>query len=346
MATPGLQTLSAPRFERILNELPFLSMLRADELAVCARFFNRETLAPGSERSLGVEGPELCVVLRGEVAIEAAPLPGQPSQVSQVRSGDCFGEVALAAGRPLRATLRVSEQGERAEIARLGASGLALLLEAFPAAALPLCQEIADEVRFKDGLIRELGEVEALRLSGTDLSGALAARRRQLRRHGTGVVRRAASATYQELVYGRGREPAFWMLLGFLGALLGARLMVGFILKFHLEAQFFALTRSREYSNPMHLHHFNYGLVLICVAGLAAFLPRSRRYARTFAALFGIGSGLICDEWALIWNLDPNYYQPLSYLAVLFFGAILLQLVLFRGFWSAWLQRWAWRWSS
>jgi CRP-like cAMP-binding protein len=343
MANPGPQTLSAPRFERILNELPFLAMLRPDELAVCARFFNRETLEPGSERTLGVEGPELCVVLRGEVAIESAPLPGQAAQTSQVRSGDCFGEVALAAGRPLRATLRAAE---RAEIARLGATGLSLLLEAFPAAALPLCQEIADEVRFKDGLIRELGEVEALRLTGTDLAGALAARRRQLRSHGTGVVRRAASATYQELVYGRGREPAFWMLLGFLGALFGARLVVGFILRFHLEAQFFALTRSREYSNPMHLHHFNYGLVLICVAGLAAFLPRSRRFARTFAALFGIGSGLICDEWALIWNLDPNYYQPLSYLAALFFGALLLQLALFRGFWSAWIQRWVWRWSS
>jgi CRP-like cAMP-binding protein len=335
--------LSAPRFERVLGELPFLAMLRADELAVCAGFFSRETLDPGSERTLGAEGPELCVVLRGEVAIEAPPLPGQEGQTRRVRTGDCFGEVALAAGRPLRATLRAPQ---RAEIARLGANGLARLLEAFPAAALPLCQEIADEVRFKDGLIRELGEVEALRLSGTDLAGALSARRRQLRSHGTGIVRRAASATYQELVYGRGREPAFWMLLGFLAALLGARLVVGFILRYHLEAHFFALTASREHANPMHLHHFNYGLILVCVAGLAAFLPRSRRYARTFAALFGMGSGLICDEWALIWNLDPNYYQPLSYLAALFFGALLLQLALFRGFWSAWIKRWLWRWSS
>jgi hypothetical protein len=29
----------------------------------------------------------------------------------------------------------------------------------------------------------------------------------------------------------------------------------------------------------------------------------------------------------------------------LFFGALLLQLALFRGFWSAWIQRWLWRWS-
>ena len=337
------ESLSPPRFERRLRELPFLSMLRADELARCAHLFRREVLAPGSQRTLGEAGPELCLVLRGAIAIEAPPLPGQVPQTTHLRPGDRFGEVALAAGRPLRATLRVTEA---AEVARLDAAGLARLLEIFPAAALPLCQEIADEVRFKDGLIRELGEVESLRLSGNDLTGALSARRRQLRSHGTGIVRRAASATYQELVHGRGREPAFWMLLGFLSALLGARLVVGFILRYHLEQHFFALTRSREHANPMHLHHFNYGLALVCVAGLASFLPRSRRFARTFAVLFGLGSGLICDEWALIWNLDPNYYQPLSYLAALTFGALLLLLTLFRGFWSAWLQRWLWRWSS
>jgi CRP-like cAMP-binding protein len=343
MQQRGPDLLSAPRFERSLRELPFLSMLRADETARCAHFFRREVLDRGSERALGERGPELCVVLRGAMTIDAPPLPGQEPQTTRLRAGDCFGEVALAAGRPLRATLRATE---RAEIARLDRAGLALLLEAFPAASLPLCQEIADEVRFKDGLIRELGEVEALRLTGKDLTGALSVRRRQLRSHGTGIVRRAASATYQELVYGRGREPAFWMLLGFLSALLGARLVVGFILRYHLEAHFFALARSRAHANPMHFHHFNYGLVLVCVAGLAFFLPRSRRFARTFAALFGMGAGLICDEWALIWNLDPNYYQPLSYLAALFFGALLLLLALFRGFWSAWVRRWIWHWSS
>jgi hypothetical protein len=55
--------------------------------------------------------------------------------------------------------------------------------------------------------------------------------------------------------------------------------------------------------------------------------------------LFGIGSGLIFDEWALIWNLDPNYYQGLSYWAAACFFALLLQVVLFRRYWATWARR-------
>jgi hypothetical protein len=78
------------------------------------------------------------------------------------------------------------------------------------------------------------------------------------------------------------------------------------------------------------MHHFNYGFALVVLTGLLAFFPGSRRTLRVLAAAFGVGLGLVFDEFALIWNLDPNYYQPLNYWAQALLAAVLVQLVYFR----------------
>ena len=322
-------------YERALTELPLLAHLRPDEVARAAPSFRRQPMAAGEAAVAGQSGPELILILSGEVEAEVAPLSGQPARRIRLRPGDHLGEVALAAGIAQPAALRAAGPSE---IARLDAAGLSRILEAFPAATLPLLAAVADELRFKDGLVRELGEVEALGLSGRELEASLAARRRRLGRRGARVVRRAASAAYREIAL-RGREPAFWALLGFLGALAGARMVVGFIFRYRLQDRLFALVKRAEDANPMHVHHFNYGLALVAVAGIAAFLPRTRKWLRAIGALFGVGAGLVFDEWALIWNLDPDYYQRLSYLAAATFGALLLQLALFRRFWAAALRR-------
>jgi hypothetical protein len=135
-------------------------------------------------------------------------------------------------------------------------------------------------------------------------------------------------------VVDRGAEPPFWATLGFLLSLSGARGEVALILKYHLEHQLFALVPGRD-PNPMHVHHFNYGLVLIGAAGLAALFPLGRRALRLLAFCFGLGLGLVFDEFALFWNLNPEYAQPLSlYSAALALG-VLVNLTWFRGFWLA-----------
>ena len=84
---------------------------------------------------------------------------------------------------------------------------------------------------------------------------------------GARVTRLSPAAIFQRLVTSRGAEPPIWMLSGFLVALGGARLVVHLILKYGLEKRLFALVPGKD-PNPMHVHHFNYGLILICAAGV------------------------------------------------------------------------------
>jgi hypothetical protein len=49
----------------------------------------------------------------------------------------------------------------------------------------------------------------------------------------------------------------------------------------------------------------------------------------------------VFDEFALFWNLNPEYAQELSVIAAGIAAAALLQLVYFRSFWGALVRR-AW----
>jgi hypothetical protein len=91
----------------------------------------------------------------------------------------------------------------------------------------------------------------------------------------------------------------------------------------------------------MHVHHFNYGLILLGTAGVAALFPMGRRALRLLSLAFGFGCGLVFDEFALIWNLNPEYAQGLSLYAAALAAVLLVQLAYFRSFWTA-LARRAW----
>ena len=88
----------------------------------------------------------------------------------------------------------------------------------------------------------------------------------------------------------------------------------------------------------LHIHHMVFGLVLVLVAGILDIVDAARR---TRAVIFGIGSALVLDEFALILNLADVYWAPQgreSIDAVVIFAAALVVVVLGGGFWRA-----AWR---
>jgi hypothetical protein len=216
--------------------------------------------------------------------------------------------------------------------------GFDAVLAEFPAVALPLARELATELASRDDFLRQLLELHAAHLPAEELRAAIDERRTAQQKRGARVTRTSTRGLFHRLVVQKGAEPPFWMLVGFLASLGGARLVVHLILKFKLEKQLFALVPGTD-PNPVHIHHFNYGLFLIGAAGLAALFPFGRRALRGLALVFGLGAGLVFDEFALFWNLNPEYAQELSVIAAGLFAALLVQLIYFRRFWAAVVRR-------
>ena len=323
--------------ESVLSGVPFLEGLRPDEIARVARKLSVATLAPG-ERLAFAAAPEearLVIVIRGRVHLELDSAAGV--RRSDLVPGDCHGELSLLTGhaRPVRIA---APHG--ATVATLDRAGLDAVLAEVPVVALPLAEELATELAAEDDLCRQLLELHAEELPQAELEAAIEARRKEIARRGARVTRLSPSALFHRLVVQRGAEPPFWMLTGFLGALGGARLVVHLILKYGLEKRLFALVPGND-PNPMHVHHFNYGMILIGAAGLAALVPMGRRALRVLAVAFGAGVGLVFDEFGLIYNLNPEYAQRSSLISAAIVAALLVQLTWFRHLWAA-LARRAW----
>jgi CRP-like cAMP-binding protein len=321
--------------ELVLANVAIFEQLRPDEVGRIARRFEVVSLAAGQRHGDAGSGARLVVVIRGEVDLEVRELGG--TLRARMATGDRFGTFSLVTGelRPFD----VVAHGP-ATLAILDRVAFAAVLDEFPAVALPLARELAAEVGVRDDFLRQLLELHAAKLPAHELRAAIHERHAALHKRGAHVTRSSTRSLFHRLVVQKGAEPPFWMLVGFLGSLGGARLVVHLILKFHLESRLFALVPGTD-PNPMHVHHFNYGLILIAAAGLAGLRPLGRRALRGLAFVFGIGAGLVFDEFALFWNLDPEYAQNLSVIAAGIAAAALLQLIYFRSFWRA-LARRAW----
>jgi hypothetical protein len=326
------------RLESLLAEVPFLAPLRRDELHRASKRFEIVPLAAGETRRTGEGRAQLVVVVGGEVTVEACPIEGQAPVRARLRPGDHVGAVSLLAGGSLGTTVRAETA---ARLALLDGEGYRAIEREFPAVAIPACAALAEELAWKDDLLREVAAIDTDYLQGPEREAAFEARRRRvagrLAHRGARIVRRAEAAG--DLVRAWLRDPAFWMLAGFLTAFGGARMVVSYILRNHKEHQLFALYYTGLDKNPIHIHHFNYGLILVTVTSLLAFFSTFRIHIRMLAFGFGVGAGLIFDEFALIWNLNPDYYQSLSRIAAVAVGLLLAQLAFLREPWARSVRR-------
>jgi len=81
-----------------------------------------------------------------------------------------------------------------------------------------------------------------------------------------------------------------------------------------------------------HIHHFYFGVILICIAGWVGIVG-SKYFNRKHAALmYGAGLGLFMDEIGLLLTWG-DYWSSLSYILSLFIGGIFLNIVYFPSFW-------------
>jgi hypothetical protein len=318
--------------EVTLAGVRYFKALRPDEIVDVATLFELRPLAIGEELVLGPDDDtEMVLVVTGTARLEL------PDDHRRLHPGDRYGDLSLDTHelRPAKFHAKLRP----VTLALLDRAGVERVMREFPAVAVPLCEEIAADMRWKSDLLRDLEVIHQEGLDDEQRRLALASRKRKLASRRRGVIRAATRTLWRRLVLERANEPIFWVFTGFLVALLGARMVVRTILTFNLQKKLFALIPSPEGLNPLHVHHFNYGILLVVLVGTIALFPKGRRFLRFLGFAFGAGLGLIVDEFALLWKLHPDYYQRESYVAIVISVLVLTQLIYFRSFYLGLVRR-------
>ena len=86
-----------------------------------------------------------------------------------------------------------------------------------------------------------------------------------------------------------------------------------------------------------HIHHFYFGILLICVAAWLAIVGTNTFSNKQVAVLYGVGLGLFLDEIGLLLTWG-DYHSSLSYTLSLLVLAIFLNILFFADFWKSFKQ--------
>jgi hypothetical protein len=124
-----------------------------------------------------------------------------------------------------------------------------------------------------------------------------------------------------------GRLPLFFFFVAFLASFAFIRISVRMI---RAQVRWWPGNVS---SGGTHVHHMVFGVVFMVIAGVAGFAApvHSQGWRAGWAALFGVGTALVLDEFALILNLRDVYWSSkgrVSIDAVLIAAAITALLLL------------------
>jgi hypothetical protein len=83
----------------------------------------------------------------------------------------------------------------------------------------------------------------------------------------------------------------------------------------------------------IHVHHLNFGIVILAICGFTALYDLRPRIHRITAIFYGIGLALTFDEFALWLLLEDNYYARVTYDAIIIITLIFLNIIYFPSFW-------------
>jgi len=322
----GRVSIGADTLELAIGSIPYFRELRPDERARVMDHARTVTLEPLQSLPLGPDTAVVLVVLEGEVTLVREGIGGVT-----LDEGDWSDDLRALTGKGRPGTVAAHVTSK---LALLDQAAFDRLFEVLPVVAVPLLSELGREAQRRNDLTREIALARGSGLPPAAFKALVTRRRRRMHRHRHVAVARVGALLWRALVVEPSRRLAFWMFLGAFSALVVARTVVAVIIERGLQKSLFALISSNV-GHPIHVHHFNYGLITVAVVGLLAFLPRTRRRLRTLATAFGVGVGLVVDEFALLWNLNPDYYQPLSRFAAALVLFALFQFVYFRSLYLA-----------
>jgi hypothetical protein len=108
---------------------------------------------------------------------------------------------------------------------------------------------------------------------------------------------------YRQEIVEPGKQPLFLLLLGLIGSFLFIRTSTRMI---RAKVSWWPGNVS---AGKVHLHHEFFGMILMLVCGILAFwFDTSGPWRNILALGFGIGAGLVLDEFALLLHLKDVYW--------------------------------------
>lgn len=117
------------------------------------------------------------------------------------------------------------------------------------------------------------------------------------------MVLACAVCSYHREVVATGKQPLLLLLIGLVGAFVFIRTSTRLI---RAKVRWWPGNVS---AGGVHLHHELFGVVFMLVGGTLGFAPVVGGPAEAvFAVLFGVGAGLVLDEFALLLHLEDVYW--------------------------------------
>lgn len=87
------------------------------------------------------------------------------------------------------------------------------------------------------------------------------------------------------------------------------------------------------YIKGYHIHHLNYGIVIMAIAGFWALIFQNEKDRLKIGALYGVGLGLTFDEFGMWLRLEDDYWTRASYDAIIVISLLFISFVYFPSFW-------------
>lgn len=135
-----------------------------------------------------------------------------------------------------------------------------------------------------------------------------------------------------KLILSKRKEIPFLIFFAFLVTFIISR-VVSYSIYYDVVPDFLFFVKT-VYIKGIHIHHFNFGIILIAAAGLISLTDTVRKHVRGVALIYGVGLALIMDEFGLLVTLNQDaYWGRRSFDAVIITALIMLNVVYFHGFW-------------
>lgn len=118
---------------------------------------------------------------------------------------------------------------------------------------------------------------------------------------------------------------------------------ISFLTTFVVARSYVYLTQKDFLAHPLfieairfkgiHVHHLNFGIVILAISGFIALYDLRPHIHRMTAILYGVGLALTFDEFALWFFLEDVYWARITYDVILVITLIFLNIIYFPSFW-------------